>query len=99
MPVEPFVDHGMSRRFRLRAIAAYDSSSHFNGPRLNGYDPLISFDPSADGISNAPVFHGSAAPAIGIAIAVRLDVGSPTNPTMSSERPQRLKRCRAISQE
>jgi hypothetical protein len=58
VPVEPFVDHGMSQRFRLRTIAIYDLSGHFNVARMNGYDPLIPFDPSADSISNALVFHG-----------------------------------------
>jgi hypothetical protein len=62
MPVEPFVDHGTSQRFRLRTIAVYDFSRHFNVARMNGYDPLISFDPSADGVSNALVFHGPQLP-------------------------------------
>jgi hypothetical protein len=59
MPVEPFIDHGMSQRFGLLAVAGYDFSSHFNVSRMNGDDPLISFDPGADGVSYAPVLHSN----------------------------------------
>jgi hypothetical protein len=55
--VEPFVDQGMSHRFRLLTIAVYDFSSHFNVPRMNCYDPLVSLNPSADGVSYTSVLH------------------------------------------
>ncbi len=99
MPVAPFVDHGMSQRFRLRTIAACDLAGHFNVPGVNGHDPLISFDPGADGISKAPVFPGPAAPAVAVALAVRSDLSSPPSRTMPRRRTQRLKRCRAMLQE
>ena len=57
VPVEPFVDHGMSQRFRFRTIAVYDLSGHFNVARMNGNDPLIPFDQGADGVSYTSVFH------------------------------------------
>jgi hypothetical protein len=55
--VKPFVDQGMSHRFRLLAVAVYDFSGHFNVPRMNRYDPLVSLNPSADGISYTSVLH------------------------------------------
>jgi hypothetical protein len=55
--VKPFVDQGMSHRFRLLTVAVYDFSGHFNVSRMNRYDPLVSLNPSADGISYAPVLH------------------------------------------
>jgi hypothetical protein len=73
MPFEPFVDHSMSQRFRLRVIAVYDFSSHFNVARMNGYDPLIWFDPSADGISNTPVFHSPQLPLPGCLTPILVD--------------------------
>jgi hypothetical protein len=55
--VKPFVDQGMSHSFRLLAVAVYDFSGHFNVPRMNRYDPLVSLNPSADGISYTSVLH------------------------------------------
>jgi hypothetical protein len=55
--VKPFVDQGMSHRFRLLTIAVYDFSSHFNVPRMNRYDPLVSLNPGADGVSYTSVLH------------------------------------------
>jgi hypothetical protein len=55
--VKPFVDQGMSHRFRLLTVAVYDFSGHFNVPRMDRYDPLVSLNPSADGISYTPVLH------------------------------------------
>ena len=47
----------MSHSFRLLAVAVYDFSGHFNVPRMNRYDPLVSLNPSADGISYTSVLH------------------------------------------
>jgi hypothetical protein len=55
--VEPFVDQGMSHCFRLLTVAVYDFSGHFNVPRMDRYDPLVSLNPSADGISYTSVLH------------------------------------------
>ena len=55
--VKPFVDQGMSHRFRLLAVAVYDFSGHFNVPGMNRYDPLVSLNPSADGISYTSMLH------------------------------------------
>jgi hypothetical protein len=55
--VKPFVDQGMSHSFRLLAVAVYDFSGHFNVPGMNRYDPLVSLNPSADGISYTSMLH------------------------------------------
>jgi hypothetical protein len=57
MAVEPIVYHGMSQCFRLFAVAGYDFSGAFNIIRMNGYVPLIAFDPGADGVPYASILH------------------------------------------
>ncbi len=57
MAVEPIVYHGMSQCFRLFAVASYDFASAFNIIRMNGYAPLIAFDPGADGVPYASILH------------------------------------------
>jgi len=57
MAVEPIVYHGMSQCFRLFAVAIYDFASAFNIIRMNGYAPLIAFDPGADGVPYASMLH------------------------------------------
>jgi hypothetical protein len=57
MAVEPIVDHRMSQRFRLLAVAGNDFPCAFNITGMNGYAPLIPFDPGADGVSYTSVFH------------------------------------------
>jgi hypothetical protein len=57
MLLEPFVDHGVSQQFGLFAVTVYHFSVAFNVLRMNGYDPLVPFDPGADRISYSPVFH------------------------------------------
>jgi hypothetical protein len=48
MAVEPIVDHRMSQRFRLFAVASYDFPGAFNITGMNGYAPLVPFDPGAE---------------------------------------------------
>ena len=57
MPLEPFVDHGLSQQFGLFAVTVYHFSGSFNVLRMNGYDPLVPFDSGADRISYSPVLH------------------------------------------
>jgi hypothetical protein len=57
MAVEPIVYHGMSQCFRLFAVASYDFATAFNIIRMNGYAPLIAFDPGADGVPYASMLH------------------------------------------
>jgi hypothetical protein len=57
MELEPLVDHGVSQQFGLFAVTVYHFSGAFNVLRMNGYDPLVPFDPGADRISYSPVFH------------------------------------------
>ncbi len=57
MAAEPFVDHRMSPRFRLLAVARYDLREAFNITRMNGYSPVVPFDPGADGVPYTSVFH------------------------------------------
>jgi hypothetical protein len=57
MAVEPIVDHQMSQRFRLFAVASYDFPGAFNITGMNGCAPLVPFDPGADGVPYASVFH------------------------------------------
>ena len=47
----------MSLQFRLFTWSGHDLPGLFDAGRMNGYGPLFSFDPSADGISYASVFH------------------------------------------
>src|SRR5271169_3206123 len=47
----------MGQHFRHLTGAGYGFSAIFNAGRMNGDDPLISLDLSADGVSYAPVFH------------------------------------------
>jgi hypothetical protein len=56
---QPFVYQEMSLQFRLFTGSGHDLPGLFNAGRMNGYGPLFSFDPSADGISYASVFHWS----------------------------------------
>jgi hypothetical protein len=57
MAVEPIVDHRMSKRFRLLAVAGDDFPCTFNITGMNRYAPLIPFDPGADGVPYTSVFH------------------------------------------
>jgi hypothetical protein len=57
MAIEPVVYHRTRDRFRLLAHAGYDFAGAFNIAGINGYGPFGSFDPSADGVPDAPVFH------------------------------------------
>ena len=57
MAVEPIVDHRMSQRLRLLAVAGDDFPCAFNITGMNGYAPLIPFDPGADGVPYTSVFH------------------------------------------
>jgi hypothetical protein len=57
MPIEPFVDHGMSQLLRLVAATIYGFSGAFNVPWKNGYDPSVSLDGSTDGVSDTSVLH------------------------------------------
>ena len=50
MAVEPIVDHRMRQSFRLLAVAGDDFPCAFNITGMNGYAPLIPFDPGADGV-------------------------------------------------
>jgi hypothetical protein len=47
----------MSQRFRPLAVASYDFSGAFNITGMNGYAPLVPFNPSADGVPYTSVFH------------------------------------------
>jgi hypothetical protein len=57
MTVEPIVDHRTSQRFRLLAAARYNFPDAFNITGMNGYAPVVPFDPGADGVPYASVFH------------------------------------------
>jgi hypothetical protein len=57
MAVEPIVDHRMSQRLRLLTVAGDDFPCAFNITGMNGYAPLIPFDPGADGVPYTSVFH------------------------------------------
>src|SRR5262249_41868179 len=57
MAIEPIVDHRMSQPFRLLAVASYDFPGAFNTTGMNGYAPVVAFDPGADGVPDASVFH------------------------------------------
>ena len=77
MPLEPFVDHGVSQQFCLFAVTVYHFSGAFNVLRMNGNDPLVPFNPGADRISYSPIFHSDM-------IALSLEVG---NAPMGLRRP------------
>ena len=47
----------MSLQFCRVTWAVNDLASQFNARGMNRYGPLFSFDPRADCISYAPVFH------------------------------------------
>jgi hypothetical protein len=55
--VEPCVDHGMRERLRQLTVAAHNFTGHFHVAGMNGYKPFIAFDPSADRVPYASVFH------------------------------------------
>jgi hypothetical protein len=57
MTVEPIVDHRTSKRFRLLAVASCDFPAAFNITGMNGYAPVVPFDPGADGVPYPSVFH------------------------------------------
>jgi hypothetical protein len=69
MHLEPFVDHGVGQQFGLFAVTAYHFSRAFNVLRMNGYDPLVPFDPGADRIAYSPVLHSDM-------IALSLELGN-----------------------
>ena len=78
MPLEPFVDHGVSQQFGLFAVTVYHFSGAFDVLRMNGYDPLVPFDPGADRISYSPVFHSDM-------IALSLELGNARIGTLAPE--------------
>jgi hypothetical protein len=57
MAIEPIVDHRMSQRFRLLAVASYVFPGAFNITGMNGYAPVVALDPGADSVPDASVFH------------------------------------------
>ena len=57
MAIEPIIYQRPRQRFRLLALASDDFAGAFNIAGINGYGPFGSFDPGADGIPDAPVFH------------------------------------------
>ena len=57
MAIEPIVYHRPSQCFGVLAVAGYDFAGAFNIAWINGYEPFVSFDPGADGVPDAPVFH------------------------------------------
>ncbi len=69
MPLEPCVVHGASQQFGLCAVTVYHFSGAFNVLRMNGYDPLVPFNPGADRISYSPIFHSDM-------IALSLEMGN-----------------------
>jgi hypothetical protein len=60
MAVEPIVDHRMSQRLRLLAVAGYTFWDAFNIAGMNGYSPVVPLNPGADGVSYSSVFHKGA---------------------------------------
>jgi len=56
----------MRQPFRFLTVAGYDLSASFNISGINSHAPFVSFDPSADGVSYASVFHS-------LAVAVLVD--------------------------
>ena len=54
---EPVVYHGMSLQFRFLTRPNNDLSGQFDAVGMNGNVPFLSFDPRANGVSNASVFH------------------------------------------
>ena len=57
MAIEPIVYHRPSQCFGVLAVAGYDFAGASNIAWINGYEPFVSFDPGADGVPDAPVFH------------------------------------------
>jgi hypothetical protein len=57
MTVEPIADHGTCERHRLITPAVQYFSGHFHVPGMNSYKPFIAFNPGADRIPDASVFH------------------------------------------
>jgi hypothetical protein len=57
MAVKPIIDQRMRQRLRLLAVAGDDFPCAFNITGMNGYAPLIPFDPGADGVPYTSVFH------------------------------------------
>jgi len=47
----------MSQRFRLLAVASYYFWKAFNVTGMNGYSPVVPFNPGPDGVPYAPVVH------------------------------------------
>jgi hypothetical protein len=58
--MEPIVDHRMSPRFRLLAVAGYNFRNAFNITGMNGYSPVVPFNPGADSVPYSSVFHRGA---------------------------------------
>ena len=56
---QPAVYHRVSAQFRTLTRSSNDLPGHFNARRMNGDVPLFALDPSADGISDASVFHST----------------------------------------
>jgi hypothetical protein len=54
---QPSVYHGARLQFCFLAWSADDLPLHLDARRMNGDGPLLSLDPSADGVSYAPVLH------------------------------------------
>jgi hypothetical protein len=54
---EPIVDHRMSQRFRLLAATGYNFWNAFDATGMNDDNPVIPFNPGADGIAYTPVLH------------------------------------------
>ena len=69
MQLEPFVDHRLSQQFGLFAVTVYHFAGALNVLRMNGYDPLVPFDPGADRVSYSLVFHSDM-------IALSLELGN-----------------------
>jgi len=57
--VEPSIDHEMRKRLRPFAAAAHYFSGHFHVIGMNSHEPFTAFDPGADRVPNASVFHKS----------------------------------------
>jgi hypothetical protein len=55
--IEPIFDHEMRERLCPFAAAAHYFSGHFHVIGMNGHEPFAAFDPSADRVPNAFVFH------------------------------------------
>jgi hypothetical protein len=58
MLFQPIVYHRASLAFCVATRSDYDPPLHLDARRMNGDGPLLSLDPSAEGVSYAPVLHG-----------------------------------------